>query len=73
MTPSACGICGRKLDQKDDPLSLDCGGDCWSCIGEIEADMGDEYSLAKVREEFAKGLRSGWVDTSSKLSSEGNK
>jgi hypothetical protein len=73
MMPSACGICGRKLDQKDDPLSLDCGGDCWSCIGEIEADMGDEYSLAKVRQEFAKGLRPAWVDTSSKLPSEGNK
>jgi hypothetical protein len=42
---------------------MDCGGDCWACIGEIEADMGDEYSLATVREEFAKGLRPGWVDT----------
>jgi hypothetical protein len=57
-----CGICGRKLNEKDDLLSVDCGGDCWGCIGEIEADMGDEYSLAKVKEEFAKGLRPGWVD-----------
>ena len=70
---NTCGICDRKLDQKDDPLSADCGGDCWGCIGEIEADMGDEYSLAKVREEFAKGLRPGWVDTSSNLSFEEKK
>ncbi|WP_217430668.1 hypothetical protein [Duganella vulcania] len=64
---SACGICGRKLDQKDDPLSLDCGGDCWGCVGEIEADMGDERSLTKVREEFDKGLRPGWVDPGTEL------
>ncbi len=67
---NTCSICGRKLDQKDDPLSVDCGGDCWGCIGEIEADMGDEYSLTKVREEFAKGFRPRWVDTNSNLSSE---
>lgn len=69
----ACGICGRKLEQKDDALSIDCGGDCWGCIGEIEADMGDEYSLAKVRDEFAKGVRPGRVDTSMKLSDEDKK
>jgi hypothetical protein len=57
-----CTICTRTLDQRDDPLSLDCGGDCWGCIGEIEADMGDEASLKKVRDEFARGLRSGWID-----------
>jgi hypothetical protein len=71
--PNACSICGRKLDQKDDPLSLDCGGARWGCIGEIEADMGDAYSLAKVREEFAKGLRPGWGDASAKLSEEDKK
>jgi hypothetical protein len=32
---SLCGICGRPLDQPDDPLSDDCGGDCWGCVGEI--------------------------------------
>ena len=69
----AGGICGRKLEQKDDPLSIDCGGDCWGCIGEIEADMGDEYSLAKVRDEFARGLRPCWVDTSMKLSDDDKK
>jgi hypothetical protein len=66
---NTCGICGRKLDQKDDPLSIDCGGDCWGCIGEIEADMGEESSLTQVRKEFAEGLRPGWVDTSAEGSS----
>lgn len=57
-----CGICGRQLDQPADPLSGDCGDDCWGCIGEIEADMGDPVSLAKVREEAAHGLRPDWFD-----------
>ena len=57
-----CGICGRKFDQLDDPLSIDCGGDCWGCIGEIEADMGDLESLKKVRDEFGRGLRPDWID-----------
>lgn len=62
---NTCGICGRKLDQSDDPLSVDSGGDCWGCIGAIEADMGDEYSLAIVRKESARGLRPGSVEPSS--------
>lgn len=57
-----CGICGRQLDQTNDPLSLDCGGDCWGCVGEVEANGGEPTSLTKVREEFARGLRPGWVD-----------
>lgn len=64
---NTCGMCGRKLDQNNDPLSVDCGGDCWRCIGELEADMGDEYSLAKVRKESALGLRPDWVDANSNL------
>lgn len=52
-----CGICNRKLDQKDDRMSEDCGGDCWGCIGWIEAEMGDPISAAKVKEEIAAGLR----------------
>lgn len=36
---SKCGICGRLLDRLDDPLSRDCEGNCWSCIGEIEGDL----------------------------------
>ena len=57
-----CSICKRLLDNPTDPLSTDCGGDCWGCIGEIEAKMGDESSLVKVRDEFARGLRPGWAE-----------
>jgi len=57
-----CTICGRLLDNPEDPLSGDCGGDCWGCIGEIEAEAGWEPSLAMVRKEFADGLRPNWKD-----------
>jgi len=57
-----CLTCGRVLDNPSDPLSVDCAGDCWGCIGELEAHMGYEPSLAQVREEFSRGLRPGWVD-----------
>lgn len=60
---TTCNICGRALDVSSDPLSIDCGGDCWGCVGEIEANMGDESSLQKVRKEFALGLRPDWVET----------
>lgn len=58
-----CQICGRALNQRDDPLSQDCGGDCWGCIGEIEADGGWGPSLEQVRKEHALGLRPGWIDS----------
>lgn len=29
-----CGICSRSLDNPDDPLSRDCGGDCLMCMAE---------------------------------------
>jgi hypothetical protein len=57
-----CSLCGRELENAPDELSLDCGGDCWGCVGEIEADMGYEPSLLRVREESARGLRPGWVE-----------
>jgi hypothetical protein len=57
-----CQICGQPLGHADDPLSVDCGGDCWGCVGEIEAEMGESTSLERVRDEFARGLRPGWVD-----------
>jgi hypothetical protein len=57
-----CSICGRELNVIEDPLSGDCGGDCWGCVGEIEAEMGYIPSLEKLRHEFALGLRPGWVD-----------
>ena len=57
-----CRICDRELDRTEDPLSIDCGGDCWGCVGEIEAAGGFEPSLEQVRKEFRQGLRPGWVD-----------
>jgi hypothetical protein len=56
-----CSICRRELSNPIDPLSVDCGGDCWGCVGEAEADMGYEESLKKVRKEFELGLRPNWV------------
>lgn len=58
-----CSICKRVLNTNYDPLSLDCGGDCWGCIGKIEAAMGYQPSIDKVRKEFELGLRPNWVET----------
>ena len=63
-----CNICGRKLNDPNEPLSGDCGGDCWGCIGEIEAEMGWLPSLNIVRQEFSSGLRPGWKDPLIKFS-----
>lgn len=52
-------MCGRVLSQEDDPLSGDCGGDCWGCIGKIEADAGYEPSIAFVQQEVRDGFRDG--------------
>jgi hypothetical protein len=65
-----CKACGRELDVSNDPLSVDCGGDCWGCVGEIEANMGHALSLEKVRLEFQLGLRPNWVEQKGKLSDE---
>lgn len=59
-----CTICGRLLEQASDALSSNCGGDCWGCVGEIEADQGHQPSLDIVRKEFALGLRPDWTDPS---------
>lgn len=32
-----CVICGRALDDPADPLSTDCGGDCWGCMLHTES------------------------------------
>jgi len=56
-----CHICNRELDVESDPLSIDCGGDCWGCIGEIEAASGCESSITQVRKEFSEGLRKDWM------------
>jgi hypothetical protein len=58
----SCGICATKLNDPCDALSNDCGGDCWRCVGEIEAAIGYDPSLAQVRKEFAAGLRPEWID-----------
>lgn len=60
--PEYCTICRRVLDNPADPLSGNCGGDCWGCIGAIEAKMGCAESLAYVRKEYEAGLRPGWID-----------
>ena len=51
-----CGICQRELEVETDPLSRDCGGDCWGCVGEAEFGGWDE-STSKVEAEIASGLR----------------
>ncbi|MCA8050806.1 hypothetical protein [Burkholderia arboris] len=39
-----CRICGRALDNPEDPLSEDCGGDCLKCM----ADCGDPHCVDAV-------------------------
>jgi hypothetical protein len=50
-------MCGRHLSSEEDPLSGDCGGDCWGCVGFIEAEIGYEPSQEAVRREIEAGLR----------------
>lgn len=54
-----CHICARPLSVDADPMSGDCGGDCWGCVGEIEALGSPEGnpSIVYVAEEIAKGWR----------------
>lgn len=56
-TVSTCRMCKRPLGVETDPLSADCGGDCWGCIGSIEADMGWEPSVEFIALEIKTGLR----------------
>lgn len=56
------------LNAPGDPLAGDCGGDCWGCVGEIEAEAGWEPSLSMVRREFISGLRPGWKEPETKPS-----
>lgn len=60
-----CTICGRDLNVSSDPLSGDCGGDCWGCIGEVEAEAGWQPSLDMVMAEWRKGLRPNWTPPAS--------
>lgn len=52
-----CNLCGRPLLVDLDPLSGDCGGDCWGCIGKIEADHGWKPSVDFVQKEIQEGWR----------------
>jgi hypothetical protein len=40
-----------------DTLSTDCGGNCWGCVGQIEAESGYEPSVRQVAGEIRRGLR----------------
>ena len=44
-----CQICECALDQPDDALSMNCGDDCWGCVGAIEADLGNAELIERVR------------------------
>lgn len=57
QSPERYATCGRVLEISADPLSVDCGGDCWGCVGEIEADMVWPKPLAQVRKESEASLR----------------
>jgi hypothetical protein len=61
MADDTCTICGRRLNIEGDELSGDCGGDCWGCIGQIEADMGYEPSIKMLMDEWRRGLRPNWT------------
>lgn len=55
-----CSLCGRALASEGDPLSDDCGGDCWGRIGEIEAETGHPLSQELLLAEWQQGLRPDW-------------
>jgi hypothetical protein len=60
MEANRCKLCNRILATEESAgLARDCGGDCWGCIGEIEADMGYAPSVAKYNLEVEQGLRHG--------------
>lgn len=40
-----CKICGRFLDHPEDPGSLDCGGDCQTCVLECELELWEHRVL----------------------------
>ncbi len=64
MPQELCGICGRLMNVESDDLSTDCGGHCWGCVGEIEANKGFEPSMAVVLDEWRRGLRPNWRPSS---------
>lgn len=51
-----CNICGRKLDNPNDPLSENCGGDCAYCMLRIETEAGDYQVARTIANEIAMRL-----------------
>lgn len=37
-----CATCKRQLDLEGDPISGNTGGDCWGCVGHMEALCGGD-------------------------------
>jgi hypothetical protein len=71
-TDQRCGICGRPLDQPNDPTSQNCGGDCLRCMAEAGdpdcqrtmaglSQTTDEIAHAAVRQ-FAAYAAAGGTD-----------
>lgn len=56
---TVCRTCKRPLDQVNDPLSTDCGGDCWGCVGADEAEGGFGPSVIRYNDEVDAGFRKG--------------
>lgn len=58
-----CQMCGRVLNEEEDPLSVDCGGDCWGCVSEIEAEgVGVSLELYRTDPEFFVNRLRGYED-----------
>lgn len=57
QTFAECTLCARPLNVENDPMSGDCGGDCWGCIGKIEADEAWQPSVDYVQREIGEGWR----------------
>ena len=52
-----CNICKRKLDNPEDPFSIDCGGDCAWCMIPIEYDIGDYTTASLLLEEIRDKIK----------------
>jgi hypothetical protein len=59
MIDTSCVTCKRTLNVPEDPLSTDCGGECWGCVGQTEAEMGYAPSIEKYNDEIDAGYRPG--------------
>ena len=55
MDLKQCKICGRELDNPNDPYSEDCGGDYPKCMADIAQDPDCINKINKIKE----GLKNG--------------